>query len=283
MSFYIFRLNKIHVKHKRGNISDSDIVTFSIFVNQLDRGHGTGYFPSLATDSVNSTDDRTVDGLVAYPAKNRLNMSQLWEVGPLEIDPGDEVHVIYTGTNISDEQLVSLETQQQDEIELKLLSAVATAAVAALTGGLGLVGEGIATALGAIGDPVGKFLGYAPQGPCNGPVFSDVVQFSGSGLDKLDMVPLPPRKNITPPLPNYSVISFTRTYTDEATHDTNRCGHMAETDVTFSVLRVSFISVVWLLTNRFPSRWSGEFGPGLRQYGQSGTAISVKSLLGLRP
>ena len=179
--------------------------------------------------------------------------------------------------------MTSLSTQQQDEIELKLLSAIATAAVAALTGGLGLVGEGIAAALGAIGDPVGRFLGYAPQGPCNGPVFSDAVQFSGSGLDNLAMAPLPPGSHSTPPLPNYSVISFTRTYTDEATHDTNICGHIAETDVTFSVLRVSFISVRWSLTDRFPSRWPGEFGPGLRQYGQPGTTISVKSLLGLRP
>ena len=195
MSFYIFRLDKLHFKHKRGNIPDSDIITFSILVNQVDRGHGTGHIPSITTNLVASlTEDRTENGLVAYPAENRLNMSQLWEVGPLEIAPGDDVQIVYTGTNISDEQLVSLDTQMQDEITLKLLSAVTAAAVAALTGGIGLVGQGIAAALGAIGDPVRSFLGYEPQGPCNGPVFSGAVPFSGSGLDNLAMAPVPPRR-----------------------------------------------------------------------------------------
>ena len=109
------------------------------------------------------------------------------------------------------------------------------------------------------------------------------MQFSGSGLDNLAMAPLPPPPCATPLPPHHSVISFTRTYTDEVTHNTDICGHIAETDITFSVLRVSFISVKWSLTYRFPSRWPGEFGAGLRQYGQPVTKISVKSLLGLRP
>jgi hypothetical protein len=270
VSFYIFKLNELHVKHSRGNIPDQDVITFSIFVNQLDRGHGTGIFNGMVAADYSVPAD-------AVPPNNRFNMDNHWQVGPLEIAPGDGIHVIYSGTNISDEQLTSLSTQQQDEIELKILSAVAAAAVEALTGGIGLVGTGIAAALGAIGDPVRKFLGFAPQGPCNGPVFSDAVQFSGSGLDNLNMVPLG-QQQATPPLPSYSTISFTRTYTDEATHDPNICGHIAETDVTFSVLRVSFISVAWSMTDRgwFPSG-------GLRQHGQPGTTISVKSLFGLRP
>lgn len=276
MSFYIFRLDQIHVKHKRGNIPDSDVVTFSIFVNQLDRGHGTGTFPAMAA-SVDSVPTN------AIPPNNTMNMNKDWAIGPLEIAPGDSVHVIYTGTNISDKELTSLSTQQQDEIELKLLSAVASAAVGALNGGLGPVSEGVAAALGAVGDPVGKFLGYAPQGPCNGQVFSDAVQFSGNGLDNLAMVPLGYQQNAMPPMPDYSVISFTRSYTDEATHDTNLCGHIAETDVTFMVLRASFISLKWAVTDRFPSHYPTEFNKGLRQYGPPDTTISVKSLLGLRP
>ena len=276
MSFYIFRLDKIHVKHARGNVPDEDVVTFSTFVNQLDRGHGTGIFNSLVAA------DYSVPAN-AVPPNNRVNINGAWEIGPLEIATGDSLHVTYTGTNISDNHLDSLTTQQQDELELKLLSAIATAAIGALTGGLGLVSVAVAAALGAIGDPVAKFIGYKRQGPCNGLVFSDAVQFSGSGLDNLAMAPLGHQQHAKPPMPDYSMISFTRTYTDEATHDTSICGHIAETDVTFSVVRVSFISVGWLLTDRFPSRFQSEFGPGLRQHGQPGTTISVKSLLGLRP
>ena len=80
MSFYIFRLDKLHVKHKRGNIPDKDVVTFSIFVNQLDRGHGTGIFNGMvgAADSVPAA---------AVPPNNRVNMTTHWAIGPLEIDP----------------------------------------------------------------------------------------------------------------------------------------------------------------------------------------------------
>jgi hypothetical protein len=43
-----------------------------------------------------------------------------------------------------------------------------------------------------------------------------------------------------------SACSFTKSYTDETTHDTNTCGHIAETDVTISVLQVpSFSPDVW--------------------------------------
>jgi hypothetical protein len=269
LSFYDFSLDNIHVKHRRGNIPDNDVVTFTITVNQLDRGHGTAVFPSMSA---------SVDGVPAsaVPPNNRVNMGASWGIGPLEIAPGDIVHVIYTGTNISDEQLTSLSTKQQDEIELRILSAISTSAVAAITGGLGLVSEAIAGAIGAIGDPVGKFLGFKAQGPCNGPVFSDAVAFSGSALDNLPMVQPTTPKGVP-------AISFTRTHTDEATHDKDKCGDIAETDITFSVFRLPFISVRELLGRRFPSTFPTQFGPGIRQHGQTGTPIGLKSLLGLRP
>ncbi|MFZ0548322.1 MAG: hypothetical protein WAM60_22940 [Candidatus Promineifilaceae bacterium] len=279
MSFYIFKLDQIRVKQQRGILSDSDVVTFSVFVNQLDRGHGTATFPALVS-SPNPTPAEAV------PPRNKLNINgQQWRIGPLEILEGDDVHVIYSGMNISDVNLSSLSSKQLDEIELKILSSLGTAAVGGLTGGLGLIGEGIAAALGAIGDPVGKALGYKPQGPCNGLVFSDAVQFTGGGLDNLEMTPLPPQLHTKPPMPRYWTISFTRSYTDEATHDTEKCGPIAETEITFSVLRMSFISVRWLRTNRFidTSKTPSKIGPGLRQFGQPGTVISLKSLLGLRP
>jgi hypothetical protein len=202
-------------------------------------------------------------------------MSKTWAVGPLEIAPGDSVHVVYSGINTSDSGLASLTTQDQDKIQIRVLGTIATAA---LTGGLGLVGDVISSALSAIGDPIVKILGYEPQGPCNGLVFSDAVQFSGSGLDSLAMAPL--RAG------DYPGMTFTRPYTDEATHNTEICGEIALTDVTFSVLRVPFISVRhWVPLRLERSVWQRPvfLNEGLRKLGQPGTTISIKSLLGVLP
>jgi hypothetical protein len=269
MSFYTFTLDSITVKHQRGNIPDDDVVTFSVRVNQLDRGHGTAVFPDMASTGTNTP-------AVAVPPDNRFNTDNSWNVGPFEILPGDLIDVIYTATNISDEQLTTLTTEDQDKIEIKILNAV-TAAGLGLVGGLGEAAAAVAGALGEIGDPVTKILGFKAQGPCNGPVFSDAVPFTGSGLDSTVMTPL------QTPTAVLSTISFTKTYTDEATHNTDICGRTAETDVTFSVFRHPFISVRELLEERFPSTFPGQFGPGIRQHAQSGTSVSLKSLLGLRP
>lgn len=285
MGFYIFRLDKLVIKRQRGNISDDDVVSFTVFVNQLDRGHGSGTFLSLFTGTTASIEDRTEDGLLAYPAKNRLNMSANWRAGPFEIMPSDNVSVVYTGFNTSDEQLSSLGTQTQDELELKVLDYVAKKFVELIAGvGFGSeIGSALSDAFDkAFKDPVGAFIGYKQQGPCNGPVFSGAVPLTGSELDQLNYTPLPSNQNSSPPLPSYSASpSFIHSYTDAATHDTNICGQIAETDVVFSVLKVSFISVRWSITDRFPSGY--RHGTGLRQYGKPATAISIKSLLGLRP
>ena len=264
MSFYIFRLHNLVVKHRRGNIADEDIVTFTVLINQIDRGHGSGLFNGMSASAEPVP-------LSAVPPGHAVNMDAGWDAGPFEVDPGDVVHVAFTGTNISDEQLTSLSTKDQDEIEIKILDAVAAAALTAL-GDVGDVAALITGALNEIKDPVGTLLGFKQQGPCNGPVFSDAVEFSGSGLDGLKLSP--------PPTPQGDPsISFTRTYTDEKTHDSSICGHTAETDVTFMVFRRDVISVRHLLATRFPFK-----GPGIRQFGRPGdTTISLKSVLGLRP
>jgi hypothetical protein len=262
MSFYFFKLDKIAVNHKRGNIPDQDVVTFNILVNQVDRGHGSGIFNGMVAG-------QTVPA-AAVPPNNRLNIDASWNVGPLEIDPGDLVHVVYSGTNISDSQLESLSTKDQDAIELKLVD-VAESAVLAPFATLGEIPAALVDAFDNIKDPVKTIIGFKAQGPCNGPVFSDAVPFAGSGLDNLAMLP--------PPTPQGDpFLSFTQTHTDEATHDNNVCGHFAETSVTFLVFRRASVSVRQLMAQRFPGS-----GPGFRQHAKPGAAtISLKSLLGLR-
>jgi hypothetical protein len=286
MGFYIFQLDKLLIKHRRGNIPDDDVVTFSVFVNRLDSGNGSGVFVAMVDNTTASTTlDHTVDGFTSYPVTRGYNISRNWAVGPLEIDSKDIVGIVYTGTNISDSQL-DLASQKQDEIELKIVDYIAKKYVELIAGlefGSDLA-SGISEAFDqAFKDPVGDLIGYSRQGPCDGPVFSGVVSFGRNELDQYHY--LPPPAHYTLPAPPLSYASFTNSYTDAATHDSKVCGSEAETDVTFSVFKVSFVSVrSSLQQDRFGYHFNypTRFGPGLRQYGTPRTVFSLKSLLGIR-
>jgi hypothetical protein len=261
MPFYAFRLDTIHVLNPRGKIPDDDVVTFNVFVNQIDRGHGTGFFTDLGAGSV--------IGAAAVTPNNRLNMGVDWIVGPLELAPTDGVSIVYSGMNTSDNDNISLDTQQQDQIELGILNAILTGAVGAIP----IAGPAIAGVLGAIGDPVGKFLGYSPQGPCNGLVFSDSVQLTGGGLATL---PYQPDTSFQP-LPPATAASFTRAYDDSATHNDAVCGEVAHTQITFSVLQLPWVSVRGMAQRLFPA---ANLTQGLR-HATGSTASSLRALIGL--
>ena len=202
--------------------------------------------------------------------------------------PTDQVVVAYTGTNTSDSALSSLDHQEQDELELKILNKIAKTFVGiAFRAGFGdQLGSAFSDAFNEIfEDPVGDLIGYERQGPCNGPVFTGAIPFRGTDIDHLGVAPLTytlypgtARPNIV--TSKYPGIRFARTHTDEASHDTNICGHIAVTDVTFSIFRLPFISLrEWL-----PARFNNPFlNQGLRRLGRPGTVLSIKSLLGVRP
>jgi hypothetical protein len=263
MSFFAFCLNTITVDNMRGKIPDNDVVTFSVMVNQGDRGHGAALFPDLAAGAV-------IPARAVAP-NNRANISADWVVGPLELAADDLVSIVYTGNNTSDTEL-GLETQQQDQIEIKILNLIAGAATGAVGG---LVGSAVTAALGVVGDPVSKFLGYEVQGPCNGLVFEDTIEFTGHGLASLPFGPLDASHAS---LPGATEVSFTRTYTDEASHNTSVCGAIAKTEITFSVLQVTTISVRFYAKRLFPS---AHLNDGLR-HSTGSTASSLRVLLGLR-
>jgi hypothetical protein len=271
MTFYAFRLDTITVRNPRGKISDNDIVTFSVFVNQIERGRGAGFFPDLRGAGPGFP---TGTPAAAVTPDIRQGMTADWIIGPLDIAPGDEIHVVYSGTNTSDSQ-VDLDAQKMAQVEIKILDSITSAAVGAIGGPVGVA---VSLALGIIGDPIGKFLGFAPQGPCNGTVFSDAVDFVGLGLDSLSFQPPAGMHGLHSP-PYASEVSFTRSYTDEATHDTTVCGEIAHTDITFSAIQLSAISTRYWSTQLFPGT---NVGQGLKQLSSADNTVSMRSLL-LRP
>ncbi len=270
MPFYAFRLDNINVKYQRGKLQDEDIVTFGAFINQVDRGHGAALFHDLSSGS------NIPAG--AVPPHTALCITPQWIVGPFEIAPGDGVSIVYSGTNTSDWQLGTSAGQQQDQIEIKILDTIATAVVGAT--GFGAIVAAVGGALGYATDLIGKLLGFRAQGPCNGLVFSDAVEFTGSGLAALPFAPASSPQHVYESWPNSLEFSFTRSYTDEATHDTSICGHIAETDVLFSVLQIASVSVKYYMAMFFRSK---SLSNGLRQCAPApNSAFSLRKLMSLR-
>ncbi|MGH8639775.1 MAG: hypothetical protein ACREUZ_21825, partial [Burkholderiales bacterium] len=134
-------------------------------------------------------------------------------------------------------------------------------------------------------NPVGDLIGYERQGPCNGVVFADALRSSGGDLDLLPVQPLayidaPRTKDAETISYDSPGVRVTRHNTDEATHDSEVCGHFAETDVTFVILRAPYVSVRDVMKRRFPARvWSDP----IRGAHQRSGDFSLKTLLGVRP
>jgi hypothetical protein len=145
-----------------------------------------------------------------------------------------------------------------------IVAAVAGAAV------LELVGAAIGDALSTIGDFMGTLLGVTPQFPCNGLVFSDAVPFTGGALE---VMPSTEHGRFSAT----QEATFTRSHTDETTHDSNICGHIAETDVTFSISRLPFLSVRTMAFFVFGVRSNPELKDGLRGFGvpRAGTTLTI--------
>ena len=84
MPFYAFRLDNINVKFQRGKIPDNDLVTFGVFVNQVDRGHGAATFDDLVSGADTPA--------VAVPPNTGWASARRWIISPMEIDAGQRCH-----------------------------------------------------------------------------------------------------------------------------------------------------------------------------------------------
>lgn len=268
MPFYAFRLDSFTVKYPRSKGQDNDLVTFGVFVNQIDRGHGAAMFNDLAAGAMTPA--------AAVAPTTAHDITKQWIIGPFEIAPGDGLNVVYSGTNLSDDPNMAT-AQQEAQVEIKILDSITNAVIGAA--GLGTIGAAVGGVLGFAGDPIGKLLGWTPQGPCDDAVFSDAVAFTGSGISTLPFSP-PAPQHVYTSLPDSVEYSFTHSYTDETTHDATTCGHIAETDVQFSVLQVSSVSVKYYMGLFYPGK---ALSKGLLQFAAPHTPFSLRSLLHLRP
>jgi len=270
MPFYAFRLDNIDVKYQRGKIPDQDVVTFNVFSNKIDRGYGAAVYNDLVSGA-------NIPAAAVAP-KTSANMTTQWIVSPMEIAPADVVTIVYSGTNVSDWQLGTAAEQRQDQIEIQLLDKVTVAVLNAT--GVGAVVSVLGGLITSALDPIGRLLGFQSQGPCNGLVFSDAVSFTGAEIAALRFGPPDSQQHLYNSWPDSLEASFTRSYTDEATHNTNICGHIAETDVTFSVLQVAAVSVKYYMSlfHRYQP-----LSNGLRQFATPpGAAFSLRRLMHLR-
>jgi len=306
MPFYAFRLNAIKVNNQRGKIPDDDVVTFQVAVNTVLRGQGTILLEDVASGALlplvpPPSPTYTFTPLAPNPGSAQ-NIDVDWIIGPFELAPGDGVTILYTGTNVSD-QYVELNKADQDKLTLQLADAFAEAFFGEVVAGeagaaLGAVsskasellgkvsdvvgkvsdvlGDVLSDILGDIKDPVGKLVNYQPQGPCNGAAFGGQTQLTGAELAKL---PYAPHSEYAS-LPNAVEFPTTVNLTDAVNHDTNICGHVADTDVMISVLQIPEVSARYYL-NRVCKNQS--LAGGIRKFAPAGQPISLRSFLHLTP
>lgn len=250
MVFYAFALDELYAAYQRGHIPDRDLVTFTLFVNEERRGWLGGRVPAVATGSRTPFSACQVDtsgGCALFTGAARTSPANHWMLGPIEVAPGDLITLVVTGTNTSDSGLTD---QAAEKFEIKMLDTIVTLGLnyglAQLAAG-GLLGDALDKLLEALDDPAGTFLGWHPQGPCDGMVFSDTRQFTGAQAAAFDYAP--PPVGVTSSDTVYGLDQATHTLptphlTDEQYHhDTDHCGHIAETELTISVVRLPYLSL----------------------------------------
>lgn len=243
MALYAFCLRELYANYQRGQIPDDDLVLFSVHLNQELKGWLSGRVPAVVTGSRTpfvacETIRFGGSALFAGGPRRRRVPETHWIVGPMEIAPTDLVTVAIVGTNLSDGGLSDRDAEQFEIDVLDKITHFVTGGQLLALGESGLLGREISAVLK---DPVGAFLGLRRRGPCNGLAFVDGYTFTGGGLAELPFGPAASSETVIPAvteavLPPHHV-------TDEAQHDRDRCGHIAETEATMSVLRWAHAAV----------------------------------------
>jgi len=240
MAFYSFQLERIVAANIRSRIQDIDLLTFGVLVNGRDQGHGTALIPVGPGASIPAAEFNQAADVNGFP-RTRNNMSENWEIGPLEVLDADEVSIVYTATNTSDSQIPTADQQTVDKWTIKIVDIYYSYLLGQFASGLGLgVLEEYVGRLGGpvasfLADPVGWALGVKPVGPCNGTVFADHLSFTGATLGQRPAAQSQEtRWGVTIPTQWFEL---TQSYSDDATHNKDTCGDPAQTTVTVKVTR----------------------------------------------
>ena len=294
MAFYAFRLNSLDIVNQRSSHDDmdDDLLTFQVLVNDAEQGAGAITYPAIRSGDQISLNNQ-------FPTTRR-HVSPYWIVGPVEAKPTDSIRVAYTGTNQGD--LTSEPDQaDQDRLETKALdvyfaamlgtageslgAAAIGAAFEAASGPIGKVfdylGKGsdiIASVVPFIDDPIGAALGKDGFPDCNGLVFAGETRFTG---DELSRLPYGPQSSLLVSLPDATEWqNLPVEMTDQAAHDTAKCGAVARTKVSFSVLRIETVSLRTYARLTFAQDGAAIEG-GLRPFVASNQTHSLRKLLRL--
>lgn len=277
MGFFSLQLAGLNPRTIRSRTTDIDLLTFGVIVAGRDQGHGAALLPVWPGHPITGAEFNQAADVNGYP-HSAANMSKDWTVGPLWVDDADRVDIVYTATNTSDSKLPTADQEQINKWTIKLTDIYLSLLVGEFVSALGLTslteyigGQAGGAIASFFADPVGTLLGYKPAGPCNGTVFAGKQTFTGAELAA---------KTVTPGVEHvwgHEVKVWTAELTDSlndgATHDTNTCGAIAETDVQLRFTRYEH----WSLET-----WSGvTLEPGVRRM-VAPAGGSLKQIFGLR-
>jgi len=268
--FFSFRLNAIHSQNQRGKNADYDVIAFQVLKNN--QVVGQGGITTVVNSGATITTAPAPNDLFFPPFKPTYKdrMSDQWIIGPIEVGANDHINVVYSATNIGDPGLGSDEIKTDKIIE-KLLDTYYQALLSEVTievaGTLGAVTDIAAGIFGvgkdvagnfsdtlknianAIENPVETFLGEPDDGACNGVVFAGSTSFTGADLNQLRYSPPSPQH--WAPDTCVGEHEFPVHLTDAGNHNTDKCGHIAETDIFFSVLTFRLSTEVGKLRQKF--------------------------------
>jgi hypothetical protein len=294
MAFYAFRLNSLDIVNQRSSHDDmdDDLVTFQVLVNDVAYGEGAITYPDIRSGELVSLNNQ--------PPTTRRHISPYWIAGPVEAKPTDSIRVVYTGTNQGDLRSEPDQTDQ-NKLETKALDVYYAAMIGVAAEGLGVavigaafeaasadigkvldfLGKGsdvVGSIVPVIEDPVGTALGKDGFPDCNGLVFLGETRFTG---DELSRLPYGPQSPVLMSLPGGSEWQNQPVeLTDQAAHDTGKCGLVARTKVSFSVIRIDTVS----LRNYAPltfAQGGASIASGLRPFVAGDQPHSLRKLLRL--
>jgi hypothetical protein len=278
MAFFSVQLAELNPRRIRSRATDVDLLSFSVLVASRDQGHGTALLPVWPGVAMTADVFNQAAAANGYP-HTAANMSPDWIVGPLWVEDTERVEIVYAAVNTSDSQIPTARQEEVNRWTIKLTNIYLSLLVGEFVSALGLAslaeyigGQAGGAVAAFLADPVGTLLGYRPPGPCNGTVFAGKQSFTGAELAARTITPGTKRLWASQEVRTWSC-DITDVTTDAATHDTDVCGAVAETDVTLRCTRFEN----WSLKG-----WSDKtLAPGLRRmYAPAGG--DLKRIFGLR-